>query len=140
MTLVNNSDLDLTVGGAYVTLTDGLGQKVSGADVSFGLGGDDDLAFTEVAYGIYRLLVANVVVGSVRVRRSGFLDVAQPLRSLAVGSFPEIPITLTQSSLVATICKPRPRAFSASFLPMLPRPTSSCVCPSIRRSFGPACN
>ncbi len=118
LTLVNNSDLDLTVGGAYVTLTDGSGGKITGASVSFGLNASDALPFTEVAYGVYRLVISNVVVGSIRVRKDGFLDVTQALRSFSVGSFPETPIVLTQSSLIATIASSAPDPTHSRAIPL----------------------
>ncbi|MBA3707354.1 MAG: hypothetical protein H0W83_00875 [Planctomycetes bacterium] len=118
LTMVNNSDLDLTVGGAYVTLTDGAGAKISGAAVSFGLNQADLMPFTEVAFGVYRLVISNVVVGSIRVRSAGFIDVTQTVRSLTVGSFPEIPIVLTQSSLVASIASTVPDPTHSRAIPL----------------------
>ena len=44
------------------------------------------------------------------------------------------------AGLVAMTERPMHRAFSASLRPMLPKPTIPSVWPSIRRSFGPACN
>ncbi|MBA2481566.1 MAG: hypothetical protein H0V44_12950 [Planctomycetes bacterium] len=106
LTMVNNSDLDLTVGGAYVTLRDGTGAKISGASLSFGLTPADALPFTEVAFGVYRLVIGNVVIGSLRVHAAGFADYVGSVGTLTVGAFPESTVVLAQSSLVASITSP----------------------------------
>lgn len=102
LTMVNNSDLSLTIGGVYVTLKDASNNRIPGATVTYGAAADNGLPFTEVTSGVYRLIISNNTTGTIFARAAGFQDASQ-VQALAVGQFPEVPLVLTQSSLVATI-------------------------------------
>ncbi|MBA3700801.1 MAG: hypothetical protein H0W78_18285 [Planctomycetes bacterium] len=101
LTLVNNSDLSLTIGGLFVTLTNG-SNRISGATVTYGASADSGTLFTEVTSGVYRLTISNNTSGTIFARAAGFQDVSQ-VQALTVGLFPEVSLALTPSSLISTI-------------------------------------
>ncbi len=119
LTMVNNSDLNLTIGGVFVTLRDGAGNRITGATLAYGATAETGAPFSEVTAGVYRLIISNNTTGTIFVRAAGFQDVAQ-VRALSVGFFPEVPIVLTVGSLVATITSPiaeltRAKSFPVTF-------------------------
>jgi len=101
LTLVNNSDLSLTIGGLFVTLTNG-SNRISGATVTYGASADSGTVFTEVTSGVYRLTISNNTTGTIFARAAGFQDVSQ-VQALTVGLFPEVPLVMTPSSLISSI-------------------------------------
>lgn len=101
LTLVNNSDLSLTIGGVFVTLTNG-GNRISGATVTYGASAATGALFTEVTSGVYRLTISNNTTGTIFARAAGFQDVSQ-VQALTVGLFPEVSLVTTPSSLVSTM-------------------------------------
>jgi len=102
LTMVNNSDLSLTIGGVFVTLSDGSGNRIPGATVTYGASADSGTAFSEVTSGVYRLTISNNTTGTIFARAAGFQDASQS-QALTVGLFPEVPLVLTPSSLVSSI-------------------------------------
>lgn len=102
LTLVNNSDLSLTIGGVFVTLSDAGGNRIPGATVSYGASAASGAVFSEVTAGVYRLTVSNNTTGTIFARAAGFQDASQA-QTLTVGLFPEVSLVMTPSSLLSTI-------------------------------------
>lgn len=102
LTLVNNSDLNLTIGGLFVSLHDSAGNPIRAATVSYGTSVSSGTALTEVSAGLYRLTISNNTTGSIFARAAGFQDVTQ-VQALSVGNFPQVPLVMTPSSLVTNI-------------------------------------
>lgn len=101
LTLVNNSDLSLTIGGMFVSLTNG-GNRISGATVTYGASAASGTLLTEVTSGVYRLTISNNTTGTIFARAAGFQDVSQ-VQALSVGLFPEVSLAMTPSSLISSI-------------------------------------
>jgi Bacterial Ig-like domain len=102
LTMVNVSDLALVIGGAYVVLSDGAGNRIRNAAVTYGSSADTGSLLSEITAGVHRLTISNNTTGTIFIRAAGFQDASQ-VRALSVGSFPEIPFTLTRTNLTPDI-------------------------------------
>lgn len=118
LTMVNNSDLSLTIGGVFVTLSDAAGNRLTRATVTYGSTADSGLPFTEVTTGVYRLTISNNTTGTIFARAAGFQDATQ-IRALSVGQFPEVPLVLTPSSLISTITSTTANPTRAKIFPVV---------------------